>query len=331
MSNTLKIKLSTAGGGTPFIKQAPHMVPVWENCEFFINTDIEECDLWVVYGGLGKVESTHAGATLLITNEPPSVKTYSKKFTDQFGTVLTCHNIRHPHVIHSQQALPWWVGHKMRADGSDDVKYEKTYDELMSLPTPPKTKLLSIIVSNKRFTKGHRQRYDFAQFLKHELGDQIDIFGIDKPLEDKWDAIAPYKYHIVIENAAVADYWTEKLTDAFLGESYPIYHGAPNIEKYFSPNTLTPIDITKPQEALSTIKKIIKSNTYERSISALANAKQLILTKYQLFPMLAAYANSLPLSNTKVLTTLAPESESSIVKGIKRVCKKILSLFSQRS
>lgn len=328
---TKKIKLSTTGGGTPFIKQAPHMVPTWGNCEFFINTDTEECDLWVVYGGLGKRESAHTGATLLITNEPPSVKTYSKKFTDQFSAVLTCQNIKHPNVIHSQQALPWWVGHKMKADGSDDVKYEKTYDELMSLPTPTKTKPLSIIVSNKQFTKGHRQRYDFAQFLKKELGDQIDIFGIDKPLEDKWDAIAPYKYHIVIENATVADYWTEKLADAFLGESYPIYFGAPNIAKYFSLDTLTTIDISSPQEALVTIKKIIGSGAYERSVSALAHAKQLILTKYQLFPMLAAYANTLPEHSEKVPTTLAPESESSIVKGIIRVCKKILSLFSQRS
>lgn len=327
----IRIKLSTAGGGTPFIKQAPGMKPVWGNCEFFINTEVDECDLWVVYGGLGKVESTHTSATLLITNEPPSVKTYTKKFTDQFDAVLTCQHIKHSHVIHSQQALPWWIGHKMKADGSDDVKYEKTYDELMSLSTPAKTKLLSIIVSNKRFTKGHRQRYAFAQFLKNKLGDQIDVFGIDKPLEDKWDAIAPYKYHIVIENAAVADYWTEKLADAFLGESYPIYFGAPNIAKYFSPDTLTSIDITKPHEALAIIKSVISSDTYEKSVSGLTGAKQLILNKYQLFPMLAAYANTLPNHSEKILTTLAQESESSIVKGIKRVCKKILSLFSPRS
>ncbi len=326
-----KIKLSTAGGGSPFIKQAPGMRPVWGNCEFYINQDIKECDLWVVYGGLGKIETTRTSATLLITNEPPSVKTYNKAFTDQFDAVLTCHHLNHPHVIHSQQALPWWVGHKMKADGSDDTTYEKTYDELMALPTPTKTKLLSIIVSNKRFTKGHRERYDFAEFLKKELGDQIDIFGIDKPLEDKWDAIAPYKYHIVIENAALDDYWTEKLADAFLGESYPIYYGAPNIENYFSPHTLSTIDITKPQEALGIIKKVIANDAYERSVSALAEAKQLILNTYQLFPMLAAYANSLPANSTKLPIALAPESESSIVKDIKRVCRKLKSLFSLRS
>lgn len=330
MSTKHSIKLSTAGGGTPFIKQAPGMEPVWKDCTFHINKDVGECDLWVVYGGLSTTETMKTRATLLITNEPPSVKTYTKKFTDQFDAVLTCHTINHPNVIRSQQALPWWVGHKMRPDGADDVTYEKTYDELMSLPTPLKTKLLSIIVSNKRFTRGHRLRYDFAQVLKTELGDQVDVFGIDKPLEDKWDAIAPYKYHIVIENASLDDYWTEKLSDALLGESYPIYYGAPNIETYFPKGTLTTIDITKPQAALAIIKNLITSDTYERSISKLTHAKQLILNKYQLFPLLATYVDSIPKDTPQRLVTLAPESESSIVKGIKRVWKKLRSIFLQR-
>lgn len=327
---TKKIKLSTATGGTPFIKQAPSLKPVWENCEFFINTDVATCDLWVVYGGLAKTEHTRCpdGATLFITNEPPSVKTYAKKFTDQFDAVLTCQNIKHPHVIHTQQALPWWVGHNMRA--AESSAYEKTYDELMSLPTPTKTKLLSLIVSNKRFTKGHRRRYAFAKFLKQALGDQIDIFGIDQVVEDKWDAIAPYKYHIVIENSSYDDYWTEKLADAFLGESYPIYYGAPNIEKYFSSEMITSIDITKPQEALRTIQNLIAHDTYERSVTKLAHAKQSILNNYQLFPMLTAYANNLLHHKENSLRTLAPESESSIVKGIKRVWRKIKSIFSRR-
>ncbi len=327
----LHIKLSTAGGGTPFIKQAPNMRPIWGNCEFFINQDIPECDLWVVYGGIGKIETVRTSRTLLITNEPPSVKTYTKTFTDQFDAVLTCHTIKHPQVIHSQQALPWWIGHKMKSDGSDDVQYEKTYDELIALPTPPKTKLLSIIVSNKSFTKGHRQRYAFAQFLKQALADDIDIFGIDKPLEDKWDAIAPYKYHIVIENSSLDNYWTEKLADTFLGESYPIYYGAPNIGNYFSSHAYTAIDIAKPQEALTIIKNLIKSTVYEESVTALAEAKQLVLNQYQLFPVLAEYVNNLSARGEKVQTTLAPESQSSIVKSIKWLWKKIRSIFSQRS
>src|SRR6185436_3361227 len=129
-----------------------------------------------------------------------------------------------------------------------------------------KDKVLSIVVSNKTFTKGHKKRFDFLQKIEKELGDTIDIFGFGfKTIEDKWDAIAPYKYHIAIENASYNDYWTEKLSDAFLGQTHPIYYGCPNIYDYFPKNSLSVIDIEKPDEAIEKIKGIIRSNTYEES------------------------------------------------------------------
>ena len=41
------------------------------------------------------------------------------------------------------------------------------------------------------------------------------------------------QYHICIENHAVGNYFTEKLIDAFLTETTPVYWGCPNIEDYF--------------------------------------------------------------------------------------------------
>lgn len=327
----IKIKISTLGTGTPFIKQAPNCIPSWGNCDFYINQAIPECDLWVVYGGLLTEESTNCpgNATLLITNEPPSVKRFSKKFTDQFGTVITCHGgtVRHhPHIIYDQQALPWWVGHKVKQDGSDDSTHEKTYDELKIIQTPEKTKLLSVIASNKRFTKGHRLRDTFVQHLKREFGDMIDVYGIgNNSIEDKWDAIAPYKYHIVIENSRYDDYWTEKLADCLLGESYPFYYGAPNIEQYFNPHTLTTIDITKPQESIHTIRKYIREQTYENEKEFLKEAKNLILDKYQFFPFITAFAQKNVRPGIKIKTVLAPEKNSGIVQKVKTLLRPYLS------
>lgn len=312
----LKIKISTAGGGTPFMRQAPHGEPRWDTCEFFINKEIDECDLWVVYGGLDKIEQVRCTHTLFVTNEPPSVKRYSQTFLRQFDTVISCkQTLNHPRVVFNQQALPWWVGHNTR----DDSKNTKTYDELQSISSISKPKLISVITSDKTFTKGHRDRLAFVKRLQKECGNDIDVYGIDKDVDDKWDAIAPYKYHIVIENTAIDDYWTEKLADAFLGLSFPIYYGCPNIGAYFPADSCIAIDIQKPDEAIATIKQIISSDQYERSISALQRAKDLILNHYQLFPMIATYANKHIHSREKTVTTLAPESESSIVKGIKRL------------
>ena len=54
-----------------------------------------------------------------------------------------------------------------------------------------------------------------------------------KPFEKKEDGLKSYKYSIIIENSSETDYFTEKVIDACLLETIPIYWGAPNISKYF--------------------------------------------------------------------------------------------------
>ena len=319
MKDEIVIKISTPGGGKPFLRQLPHGVPVWGNCRFYINEEVESCDLWVVYGGLDKIESTHfpSNGTLFITNEPPSVKRFSKGFTKQFSAIMTCPGTvqSHPNTIYNQQALPWWVGHKIQGDKAET--YDKTYDELKSITSVEKTKLLSVISSNKRFTRGHRLRDDFVKLLKKELGDMVDVFGIGStPIEDKWDAIAPYKYHIVIENNTCKDCWTEKIADSFLGLSYPLYYGCPNITEYFPQESITAIDITKPKEAVEKIREVLAKDTYAGALPSLKKSKELVLDTYQLFPLLVAHTQKHPPRGENVFTTLAPEPKSGIVQRV---------------
>jgi hypothetical protein len=177
----MKIKISTSGGGRPFMRQLPNLKPIWKDCEFFINEDIEKCDYWFVYGGISKKESVNCpkDSVVFITNEPASIKKYSKKFTDQFGAIITCQgNIKHKNKILSQQALPWWVGHKLSNDRDRVTIYDKTYDELKNINLVKKERLVSIIVSDKSFTKGHKERMKFLKKLKSEFGEQIDIYGV---------------------------------------------------------------------------------------------------------------------------------------------------------
>ena len=43
-------------------------------------------------------------------------------------------------------------------------------------------------------------------------------------IPDKWDAIAPYKYHIVFDNLlSNRTHWSEKLADSFLGFSLLLF------------------------------------------------------------------------------------------------------------
>ena len=69
--------------------------------------------------------------------------------------------------------------------------------------------------------------------LREHFGDRLDVFGRGiNDFADKEEALAPYRYHISLENSSDKDYWTEKISDPLLTLTYPIYHGCENLEDY---------------------------------------------------------------------------------------------------
>ena len=196
----------------------------------------------------------------------------------------------HPNVLTRQQALPWMIGCRYHRETKEwDKAYGKDYDELAQLLAVPKTRRLSVLSSDKAFTPGHARRLAFVEALQAHFGDEIDVFGRGiRDVEDKWDAIAPYKYHIVIENGQFPYYFTEKLSDAIFADAYPLYVGCPNIGDYFSEDTLTAVDITHLAAGIRAICAAMEANRYEATQAARQEAKNLLLNEYNLFPMLNA-------------------------------------------
>lgn len=302
------IKLTTPFPEWPLVRQTPGDKGIWGDCKFFVNEEIDECDWWVVYEGLTKPEKTKCPPenTILITGEPPSVGKYGKRFLSQYGTIVTCsRNLEHPNVIYSQQSLPWHIGKHYRNEKI--THFSHNYDELMRNEYVKKDKLMSVIVSNKTLTKGHRDRIHFLEKLSNNIVGEIDIFGKGiRDIEDKWDGIARYKYHLVLENCRLSDYWTEKLSDAFIGGSYPLYYGCPNIYDYFSKDSLALIDIKNIRKSVATINAVIKKNQYEKAIININESRDLVLNKYSLFPMLCNLCSGLIARHKKVELTLQP-------------------------
>lgn len=277
----------------PIERQAPNHSGIWDNCHFIINQQVSECDYWVVCENLINPEETLCPKenTILITHEPPTLGKYRTLFLKQFATVITCHkNIRHKNPIFQQQGLPWHVGRRQR--NHVNLSWSKDYDELISIDQFSKDKEISVISSSKDGTDGHRQRLEFIRILKDYFGERIDIFGRGiNEIEDKWDALVRYKYHIALENCAVDDYWTEKLSDAYLAGCYPIYYGCPNIEKYFDISSLARIDLTQPDQAIHIIESCLKEHRYENARQYIKNARKDILNKYNVFPMVCNLIN----------------------------------------
>ncbi|OGI20887.1 MAG: hypothetical protein A2287_06120 [Candidatus Melainabacteria bacterium RIFOXYA12_FULL_32_12] len=330
----IKIKFSTQFSDLHLIRQTPNSSGIWGDCQFFIDQDVEECDFWVVYDEPSRTEKTKCSPEniILITAEPPSVKSYNKNFIKQFGLIITCNrNIKHPNIIYTQQGLPWNVG--LRRNEKWSTVETKTYDDFKTTKYIEKNKLMSTVVSNKSFTEGHRKRLTFLKAVYDYFGSQVDIlgiettpvFGIENKVNDKWDAVSKYKYHLAIENSSYPDYWTEKLADAYLDGAYPFYYGCPNISDYFPEGSYTYIDITKPEEAIRIIEETIKNNQYEKSIDKIKEARDLVLDKYNLFALISEVCNSRISSKAKSNIIIKPQS---IMANDRKFFKKIVSGIS---
>jgi hypothetical protein len=92
-----------------------------------------------------------------------------------------------------------------------------------------KSRLLSIIASDKQETEGHLLR-DQAIRAYHP----IDVFGHGrKNIKTKEEALQPYYFSVCVENGKYPNYFTEKITDCFASKTIPIYWGNPNIGDIF--------------------------------------------------------------------------------------------------
>jgi len=257
-------------------------------CHFIMDRDERSYDWIAVYDDLpSKMGERHSlweevlacprERTLLITSEPSAVKIYGRGFMEQFGWVLTSQEpwvVRHPGAIYCQAGLIRF--------------YEGAHDEVARNPPQNKTDLISTVCSSKQQSHTlHRQRYQFTQKLKQALP-ELEIFGHGvRYIERKNQALDSFKYHVAIENHVCHHHWTEKLADSFLGMCLPFYHGAPNVTDYFPAESYIPINIHHFEESLVRIQQAIRDNQYEKRLSAIREARRLVLERYSTFPQLA--------------------------------------------
>lgn len=94
-----------------------------------------------------------------------------------------------------------------------------------------KTKLVSMITSNKQITEQHKFRYKYAI----NNINKIDVFGRGfVEIQNKEDGLNEYMFSVAIENDTYDTYFTEKILDCFATGTIPIYKGSKNINKYFN-------------------------------------------------------------------------------------------------
>jgi len=276
-NKVLNVKISPESDSSTYLPISESN-SIFGNCMFHHEEEFQECDYWVLAHDF-KYEGTAICPpenTIFVTGEPASVKKYSNKYLKQFATIVTSQeNLSHSNVIETHQVLSWG--------------FHKSYDELNRMKPFEKSKFMSIISSNKRFSKGHEQRYQFAKNLKRHFGDTIDLYGRGIcDFESKWDVIAPYTFSIAVENSSSKNYITEKLTECFLSYTFPLYYGCPNVDDYYPKGSYEWIDISDKEGSVDLIEKIRHDpNYYQKHLPAVCDARKRYLEQYDFYPLLA--------------------------------------------
>lgn len=143
-----------------------------------------------------------------------------------------------------------------------DAKYYKIHS---------KSKLVSMIYSDKKQLPGHKLRFTIAEQLipKIKFEDKIDLFGSGTGvfLENKADACIDYMFQLAIENSRVKNYYADKILDCFVTGCIPIYWGCPNIGDFFDERGILQF------ETASELKKILESLDEKKYNSMLKYAK----------------------------------------------------------
>lgn len=289
----LRVAISTGIRHHGFERLCPSPDLKWSGCEFMINPpDGGSFDFWITFAKLAetKILSVAQENTLFIAGEPPSKRAYPIDYYAQFGHVVSCNpDDPHPNLHLSFLGLPWHVG--LNRTTSD---LEIGFSELNTLPPPEKINKISVVCSNKAKTQGQRDRLKFLEQLKSQLGDQLVHFGRGfEAIDDKLEAILPYRFHLALENCSIPHYWTEKLADAYLGWSFPVYVGAPNIHDYFPPKAICPVNVHDPDSAAETIARLLSTQPIREEYEAIGECRQQILHAYNPFSRFAFWAKTL--------------------------------------
>lgn len=310
------VKLSSKYAHSTLQRQTPGKVGRWGGYQFSnVGERVISADFWFVLDGVRDVETAQisSGKVILLCHEPPDLKNYHPAFLAQFDAVYACHRkFRHRNQKLRQQGLPWLagqVGKRGPADHYEAIAF-LSYDDFSTMVMPRKPELVSTVLSTISKTRGHKQRQQFVELVAAQVP-ELDIFGRGRtPVADKMEAILPYQFHLALENSAVDHYWTEKLADAYLCHAFPIYWGAPNLASYFPPDSFLQIRIDRPEEAIRSIRNLLDSGLSRHQLEALAEARNLVLNKYNIYALMAdacdEFQSALP-DAQPAMRTIKPE------------------------
>lgn len=112
----------------------------------------------------------------------------------------------------------------------------------------PKTKIVSMIASNKIMCEEHRYRIEIVNKFRN----QVDLYGRGfNEIGNKEIGLKDYYFSIAMENGTYPLMYSEKITDCFATGTIPIYYGTNGIGEIFNSNGIITLNDEFKVEDLS--------------------------------------------------------------------------------
>ncbi len=184
------------------------------------------------------------------------------------------------------------------------LKYD--YDYLMDLTPPKKTKDLCCIMSDTDGAHGRTQRKKWLK--EYAINNPVNIYGRIEGIgmgklgsgehyggnhcHGKEEVLEEHKYSIEVDVGLTRNYFSERLFDSLLMWCFPFYYGSTNLEDFLPANCFRYIDIYSD---VSQINEWIESDIREFYMDDIAEARDLLLNKYQIWARIHEFINNNPL------------------------------------
>lgn len=132
-----------------------------------------------------------------------------------------------------------------------------------------KTKMISIVSSNKHQCELHKVRIRIANLLLDNS--KVDVFGTVNGGKyiNIVDSLKDYRYSIAIENNCTNIYFTEKIMNCFASMTVPIYIGAKKISSFFNEKGIIQISPNISDNELNEIINMCSEEDYLRRREAI--------------------------------------------------------------
>lgn len=252
------------------------------------NSDAAE---WlVVFDDVAAPVVTHLPRSrrMLFVTEPHGQKSYSAHFANQFGTLVSPYAVRgfRGRWMPSQPGINWFYGVAIE-NGTAVSRMD--LQALRDLPVPEgKAKRISVVCSTKTRLKRHRARLHLLKQLAAAFPDDIDIYGRGfRPIGDKAEVIAPYRYHIALENSDCPHFWTEKLADAYLGYALPVFSGCANVTDYFPYRSMVRLPaIDDIEGAVRTVRELLAADPWQERLGDIRAARTELIERQNIFALI---------------------------------------------